>query len=117
MTFYSIKPVPAPRQVRRDLYNPSPSVLRYRAFQDECRLRGVEVPESCELVFYMPFPLGYSDKKRLELEGKPHQFKPDLDNLIKALLDSVLKSDERVWNISAMKVWSKRCGIEVCSQN
>ena len=35
----------------------------------------------------MPIPKSYSKKKRAELAGKPHIFRPDTDNLLKHIKD------------------------------
>jgi len=115
---YPITPCPAPRQVRSDAWNPSPSVQRYRAFRDECRLRRVQVPESgVHITFRMPMPASWSKRKAAELDGQPHQQKPDVDNLVKALLDSVYGDDCAVWQISAEKRWARQGAIEVRSES
>ncbi|MBG3071584.1 RusA family crossover junction endodeoxyribonuclease, partial [Proteus mirabilis] len=43
-----------------------------------------------------------------EMNGKPHQQKPDKDNLEKALLDAIFDDDSRVWDGRVTKVWGKR---------
>ena len=47
------------------------------------------------------------------MTGKPHQSKPDIDNLIKAFLDALLDDDAHVWDIRATKVWGTDGSIEV----
>lgn len=106
MTEYFITPVTAPRMVASDRYKKRPEVLRYRAFQDEVRLRRVEVPSPGKITFYMPMPDSWSQKKRREWNGRPHLQRPDIDNLIKALLDSVFEHDSHIWSITAEKRWS-----------
>jgi len=39
--------------------------------------------------------------------GKPHQQKPDIDNLVKSLLDAVLDDDSSVYEIRAVKFWGE----------
>lgn len=40
------------------------------------------------------------------MNGKLHQSKPDIDNLMKALLDSLVKEDKAIGHISAIsKIW------------
>lgn len=41
------------------------------------------------MVFVMPIPKSYSKKKQAALVGAPHTKKPDLDNLVKAVLDAL----------------------------
>ncbi|MBG3071635.1 RusA family crossover junction endodeoxyribonuclease, partial [Proteus mirabilis] len=43
-----------------------------------------------------------------EMNGKPHQQKPDKDNLEKALLDAIFDDDSRVWDGRVTKVWGER---------
>ena len=61
----------------------------------------------------MPMPQSWSNKKRDEMRHKPHQQKPDIDNLIKAVLDALLEDDCAVWMVEACKVWSDKGGIEI----
>ena len=113
MKAYPITPVPAPRQTRAEVWKKRPCVLRYRAFKDACREHGVDVGESTAIVFRMPMPPSWSAKKRRELNGHPHQQKPDIDNLIKALFDAVHKEDEWIHTVTARKVWAVDGEIEV----
>ena len=55
--------------------------------------------------FTIPMPKSYSKRKRESLMGMPHENKPDIDNLVKALLDALLKEDSGVHTIIAKKVW------------
>lgn len=111
---YPIIPVAKPRMTRADKWKLRPAVLRYRAFCDEVRLRGIQVQESgTELKFCIPMPKSWSKKKRAEMVGTPHRQTPDLDNLIKAILDALYSDDSVVHQITASKVWATDGGIEV----
>jgi Holliday junction resolvase RusA-like endonuclease len=44
---------------------------------------------------------------------QPHQQTPDVDNLLKALLDAIHKQDCAVWSVWAEKRWSDRGGIVI----
>ncbi len=109
---YDITPVPKPRQTQRDKWAKRPSVMRYRAFADEVRLRGVKVKDSgTHVIFYMPMPKSWSDKKKQEMVWTAHRQKPDLDNLLKALLDAIytlgrVEDDCVVNDIRATKIWA-----------
>ncbi len=106
---YPINPVPAPRQVGRDAWKPSPPVLRYRAFRDECTLRGVKIPlEFHHAIFVLSMPATWSATKKALNEGRRHQSKPDRDNLEKALLDACCPSDAHIWNGQTTKLWGRR---------
>jgi len=39
------------------------------------------------------------------MEGKPHQQKPDIDNLQKAVQDSLCDDDSYIYDVCATKVW------------
>lgn len=115
---YPITPVPAPRQVARDKFNPSASVQRYRAFRDECRLRHVQLPRPFHhVIFILPMSRSWSGKERLRLMGMPHEMRPDRDNLEKALLDAVYGEDCQVWDGRATKLWGPQGMIIVSREN
>lgn len=103
---FTICPVPKPRQGPKDKYDPSPSVIRYRAFVNECRLRRVAPkPEAQGVIFVLPMPASWSAEKRERMIGQPHRQRPDRDNLEKALADAVWTEDGLVWDWRASKVW------------
>lgn len=70
-----------------------------------------------ELVFYISMPKSLSKKKRAETLGKCHTQKPDLDNLIKNVLDRanglLWNDDDCVCEIKAKKVWAEKGKIEM----
>ena len=111
---YPITPVAKPRQTRADRWRQRPSVMKYRAFADECRLRGVELREGGDqITFYLPMPRSWSKRDRAAMEGQPHRQRPDLDNLTKALLDAVYPEDCRVWELRVRKIWAADGAIEI----
>lgn len=46
-------------------------------------------------------------KKRQEMTGKPHQQKPDKDNLEKALMDAIYADDAHIWDSRVTKRWGE----------
>ena len=111
---FEILPVPKPRMTQRDKWAKRPPVIRYRAFCDQVRAAGVELPESgAHVIFHMPMPPSWRLKKRLDMAGKPHRQKPDVDNLWKALMDACLDDDSGVWDVRATKLWAVNGAIEV----
>lgn len=54
-------------------------------------------------------PKSWSKKKREEMDGKPMQQKPDIDNAVKGFVDSLFYQQEandcEIWHISASKHW------------
>jgi Holliday junction resolvase RusA-like endonuclease len=109
-----IDPVPKPRMTQRDKWMKRPVVMRYREYCDKIRELGAQVPESgAHIEFCIPMPKSWSKKKREEMCGKPHQQKPDVDNLLKALLDALYEDDSGVWDIRVTKLWSDSGKITV----
>jgi Holliday junction resolvase RusA-like endonuclease len=112
-----ITPVAKPRMTRRDQWKnppkgykgiwPRPVVSSYRAFKTEIALKknGFYLPDSYRIVFFMPMPKSWSEKKRNLFEGQPHKQVPDLDNLIKAVNDAFKVDDSEIYQIEAVKVW------------
>jgi len=111
-----IKPVPKPRQTKADKWQKRPSVLRYRAFADELRLKldrdfdfngaGIE--------FIVPMPKSWSKKKKAEKDRMPHTATPDLDNLLKALLDAHMGDDAGIHTLRTVaKTWGYHGAIVI----
>jgi len=112
---YDITPVPKPRMTQSDRWNKRPSVLRYFAFKDECKLKKVKFGEyGCSFTFVMPMPNTWNKKKRESMCGRPHTQKPDIDNLLKALFDAVFEDDSHIWQIGGvMKIWGDEGFIKI----
>lgn len=68
-----------------------------------------------ELIFNIPVFKSYSKSKKIELLGNPHLQTPDLDNLIKNVLDRgngiLWKDDNSIYKITASKFWSDKGSI------
>ena len=112
--FY-IKPEPKPRMTQRDKWAKRPAVVRYHAFCDGLRLLWGSrvVPDSLHLVFVIEMPKSWSEKKKLMMEGQPHQQRPDIDNYIKAFLDALCEDDSYVYAVRAEKYWGREASISV----
>ncbi|MDF7650772.1 RusA family crossover junction endodeoxyribonuclease [Erwiniaceae bacterium L1_54_3] len=114
MQTYDILPMGKPRMTQRDKFTRRPETNRYWAFKAEVRLRGVSVPESgCRITFVLPMPDSWSKKKRAEHIGRPHQKKPDVDNLHKALMDALFDDDCIVWDARITKIWGEKGQIKI----
>lgn len=107
----NITPVPKPRMTRADRWKKRPIVLSYWTFKNELVLKankaGLELGDELNVIFVMPFPESWSEKKKKSLEGMPHQQRPDLDNLCKAAQDCLLKEDSHIHKIVASKIWGR----------
>lgn len=108
-------PIGKPRQTRSDRWKVRDVVARYRAWCDlarACAARGsAKLPSYCPhlvdwvAMFQMPrTPAGRLKHSVLSLGGL-HQRKPDRDNVDKALLDALFKSDEGVAGGLTLKTW------------
>ena len=104
--YYTIIPMPAPRLTRGSLH--TELAKKYKAYKDTLRQQKIFIPDEAKITFYMPVP-----ESKQERIGNPHQFTPDIDNLLKAVMDAAHKSDAHIWNVHAKKVWAKEGGIEI----
>lgn len=66
-------------------------------------------PIDLELGFTMPIPASTSKARARGLDGQPHTNKPDIDNLVKLVLDAmnglIITDDATVWRLSCSKVY------------
>jgi Holliday junction resolvase RusA-like endonuclease len=67
-------------------------------------------PLQLDVTFHMPIPKSASKKLKKNLPGTPHHKKPDIDNLIKFILDVaqgiIIADDKHVTIINAQKIYS-----------
>lgn len=83
---------------------------KYNAYKKDvrayCEINEINVPDSgAHIIFYIPVPQSWRPSKKSLHHLKPHQSKPDLDNLIKALKDAVMSEDKSVWDYHLSKLW------------
>lgn len=109
---FEITPVAKPRQTQSDRWKQRPCVVRYRAFKDQVKASGLNVPETgCRLIFILPMPKSWPKKRRAEMDGQPHQQRPDTDNMIKAVLDAVHTEDSQIHHVEGLKFWGETGAI------
>lgn len=66
----------------------------------------ITIPEQGgHITFYIPVPKTWSKYKKSEMHLKLHQSKPDIDNLAKAVFDSLLSEDKQISDIRITKKW------------
>lgn len=106
-----------PRMTRSDVWKEREVVQRYWSLKDnlteEARKANLHLPDEFIVRFYLPMPESWSNKKKVRMEGKPHQVKPDKDNLEKALLDCLKVQDQTVWHTDVYKYWSSKPRVEI----
>lgn len=118
MTILPITPLPKPRMTKSDRWKKRPCVVRYWAYKDELNRLAKEnnftIPESgMHVTFYLPMPKSWPKKKQKVMCGKPHQQKPDGDNIFKGFLDCLTVDDSYIWDMRITKRWSEIGYIEI----
>lgn len=91
---------------------PRPEILKYRlykhAIQNYAIIEGFNLGEILDATFILPMPKSWSKKKKQLMHGKPHIIKPDLDNIIKFVQDSLKpEGDQMIHTIVANKIWGE----------
>jgi Holliday junction resolvase RusA-like endonuclease len=116
---FALAPLGKPRMTRADAWRKRPRVLAYWQYADELRSQAGDFkPENVLIIeFGVPMPASWSKKKREAKLGAPHDQKPDLDNLVKAFCDILVKEDKEIYLTLARKVWSSEGYIECYSSN
>lgn len=118
---FPLIPVPKPRQTKQDkwLNPPRPAVAKYRQFEDNIQALAAANQFTLPLcdahfTFEIPMPPSWSAKRKAKQKGTPHQHKPDLDNLLKAVFDALSKQDCLIWHIAgAEKRWAEKGSITI----
>ena len=66
-------------------------------------------PLAISITFFMPILKALSNKKKSSIPGTPHFKRPDLDNLIKFVLDAangvIFSDDSLVYSVTAKKIY------------
>ena len=74
-------------------------------------------PLSITILAEFEIPKSYTKRQKRELPGKPHTHKPDLDNVIKSILDGLngaaYEDDSTISEIRAGKRYGEEAGVEV----
>ena len=112
--FIPVAPVAKPRMTRRDKWAQRDTVVRYRDYKDAIRPYAVDlVTEPQKVVFYLPMPKSWSGSKRTCMCKQLHRQKPDVDNLLKGLMDAWLIDDAAVASVHVEKRWAIGGMIEI----
>lgn len=104
---FKIVPVPKPRMTARSKW--TKTARRYFKFCNDLRLlaNGWQPPVAgAHIIFHLPMPKSWSDSKRKRMAGKPHQQRPDLSNLLKAVEDALFDEDSVIWDYHLTKRWA-----------
>ena len=119
MERYPKTAIAKPRMTQADSWKKRPVVLRYWAYKDDIKTWGREnnfkLTDEIYVKFYLPMPKSWSIKKKAEMLYKPHQKRPDVDNLLKGLMDAFLEEDSHVHTVYAQKFWANEGFVEFYS--
>ena len=114
---HKIQPMGKPRQVASDRWKKRPEVLRYRAFADEIRLAAAAqnffLGSRCIMIFEFGMAPSWPKSKKEKMNGKPHQQRPDIDNVEKSLFDIMLNEDSSVYTAFCAKFWAYEGRIRI----
>ncbi len=92
-----IEPFTAPRMVRSDKWARRSCVVSYYDSRNQLYEMGRKIldplPPAFDVTFHISMPKSWSEKKKREMDGKPHQQIPDRDNLLKAFQDTFCGDD------------------------
>lgn len=102
---FDVTPVPKPRMTHADRWLKRDPVVRYRAYCDELRLRGAQLPSRYSLIFVLPMPASWPSQWKSEMDGQPHLQRPDSSNLAKAVEDALVPKDETLHVARVAKSW------------
>ena len=61
--------------------------------------------QGAHIKFYIPCPKSWSKKKKLQYHGSLHTSRPDVDNLTKAIFDSLFSEDKNIADVRISKFW------------
>ena len=90
-------------------------VQEYFKFKDsvvtQSNAIGYIIKDAIDVVFFIPMPHTWSEKKKKQYVGMPHKQKPDTDNILKGFCDALTKDDSTIWSMSAKKYWAYKGSI------
>lgn len=92
-------------------YMPTKYTNHKKMIQAQMPALKIEKPIKLTIEFYFPLLKSWSNKKRLAMVGQYKVTKPDLDNLIKTVLDAanghLWHDDNQIANINSFKKYSE----------
>lgn len=118
---FDIVPMGAPRMTQSDRWKTDPNhpdinrrqrvcVTQYFAYKSaliaQANVMNFEIDSCLDILFLIPMPASWSDKKKKAMNGLPCKVKPDTDNLIKGFKDALCKNDSYIWKEHSEKRWA-----------
>jgi Holliday junction resolvase RusA-like endonuclease len=118
--YFDINPCAKPRMTSSDRWKKRKVTDKYWKFKDELRKQAkemglVSLPIVIKLMeFGIKMPDSWSEKKKQKMENEYHKKRPDLDNILKAINDSLCNEDSHIAEIRlAKKIWSRKGYIKI----
>lgn len=123
---FDVIPTPAPRMTQSDKWKTNPnhiderkrqrkSVTQYWNFKNtlitQCEKMNFQLGKWFEVVYFLPMPDTWSEKKKDKMNGLPHETTPDTDNCTKSIKDSLRKNDSDIWWERAEKRWAYKGSV------
>ena len=112
-----IQPVAKPRMTRSDKWKKRKVVLKYWNFKDHLKAQAQKenfiLSSDISIYFEIKTPKSWSKKKTNKMLFQAHQQKPDIDNLVKAVLDSLADDDSYISALKVHKIWSDEGKITI----
>jgi len=116
---YPKRGLPKPRMTKADTWKKRPIVLKYWEYKDDIQKwankNDFTLGQEVCAVFNIPMPKSWSKKKKEMMVNTHHKQKPDIDNLLKGLMDALLEEDSHVHTVFSRKVWAEEGSIVFCS--
>ena len=83
---------------------------RYNQYKVDIRAEALRIkfqfpPQGAQIRFYIPCPKSWSKKKKKQYHNTLHASRPDIDNCLKALLDSLFVEDKYIGHLEVSKHW------------
>jgi Holliday junction resolvase RusA-like endonuclease len=118
---FDIIPMGAVRMTQSDKWKTDPNhedinkrqrecVRQYFAYKSaliaQSNMMNFEVDSCLDILFLIPMPASWTDKKKKDMNGMPCKVKPDTDNLIKGFKDALCKNDSYIWKEQSEKRWA-----------
>lgn len=125
---FDVIPMGAVRMTQSDKWKTNPNhidpnkrqrevVTKYFDFKDKIREQAksmkFKLSGVLEIVFLVPMPFTWSEKKKVRHNKKPVETRPDIDNYVKAFMDALESEDGFVWKTIAEKRYAFKGSILV----
>ena len=116
MIRYPLTGMAKPRMTKADTWKKRPIVLKYWAYKDSIKnwafQNDFSLGNEIYCIFHIPMPKSWSLKKKQQMNYQDHQQRPDIDNLLKGLMDALLEEDSHIHTVYARKIWAEQGCIE-----